>query len=206
MGGETHNSKVEKVLKTLPKLMSSYSVVVISHCSGNKLPQNQRLNMTQIYCFTVLVVRSVKWVSEAGFLVEPLRSFWRILSCADSAKPQSCLCLCLVVTWFCPCCCRHIFLGSDSLLSLVRTLVITMDSPGSYFRVISRSPDPKLNHICKVPPSFLKEILFIFREGEGREKERERNTDGRETSIGCLSCSPQLGTEPATQACALTWN
>ena len=29
---------------------------------------------------------------------------------------------------------------------------------------------------------------------------------GRETSIGCLSRVPQLGTWPATQACALTGN
>ena len=38
--------------------------------------------------------------------------------------------------------------------------------------------------------------LFIFREGEGREKKRERNLDWLPLE------HPQLGTWPATQACA----
>ena len=50
--------------------------------------------------------------------------------------------------------------------------------------------------------SFFKKIfyLFIFREGEGKEKERERNIDW------LLPTHPQLGTSPATKACALTGN
>ena len=40
----------------------------------------------------------------------------------------------------------------------------------------------------------------------GREKEREKNIDVRETSISSLLYMPQLGTEPATQVCALTGN
>ena len=43
--------------------------------------------------------------------------------------------------------------------------------------------------------------LFIFREGEGREKERERNI-----SVCLLFTCPPLRTWPATQACALTGN
>ena len=43
-------------------------------------------------------------------------------------------------------------------------------------------------------------ILFIyFREGEGREKERERNI-----KVWLPLAHPLLGTWPATQACALT--
>ena len=52
---------------------------------------------------------------------------------------------------------------------------------------------------CRLVCFFFK-ILFIFR-GRGRERER-----GRETLIGCLLHTPQLGTGPATQACALTGN
>ena len=49
---------------------------------------------------------------------------------------------------------------------------------------------------------FLKRFyLFIFREGVGREKESERNTNVW-LSVVC----PLLGTWPATQACALTGN
>ena len=48
---------------------------------------------------------------------------------------------------------------------------------------------------------FLKVYLFIFREGGGREKERERNVNVWLP----LEC-PQLGTWLATQACALTGN
>ena len=57
---------------------------------------------------------------------------------------------------------------------------------------------------------FFKDFIYLFLErGEGREKERERNIM-KETSI-CkrninwfLLASPQLGTWPTTQACALT--
>ena len=48
---------------------------------------------------------------------------------------------------------------------------------------------------------FLKDFIYLFLErGEGREKERERNINQLP-----LTC-PQLGTWPATQACALTRN
>ena len=49
-------------------------------------------------------------------------------------------------------------------------------------------------------------LFLCFREGEGREKERERNIDVRETHRSIASCTPQLGTWPATQAGALTGN
>ena len=48
--------------------------------------------------------------------------------------------------------------------------------------------------------SFLKRFyLFIFREREGREKVRERNSN-----VLLLLARPLLGSWPATQACALT--
>ena len=51
---------------------------------------------------------------------------------------------------------------------------------------------------------FLKKILFIFRDGEKREKERERNLMC-ERNIDQLSLAcPQMGTWPAVQASALT--
>ena len=62
------------------------------------------------------------------------------------------------------------------------------------------------------------ESMFIdfFREGKGeigkekkereRERERERKKDKeRETSISCPLHAPQLGLEPPTWVCALTW-
>ena len=48
---------------------------------------------------------------------------------------------------------------------------------------------------------FYLKILFIFREGEGREKDRERNTN-----VWLSLVYPLLGAWPATQACALTGN
>ena len=48
-------------------------------------------------------------------------------------------------------------------------------------------------------------FIYLFLE-RGREEERERNMVVRETTIGCLLSVPLLGTEPATQACALTGN
>ena len=56
-----------------------------------------------------------------------------------------------------------------------------------------------LNILCKIHLIFfLRFYLFIFREGKGGE---------RGTSMcGYLSHAPQLGTWPATQACALTGN
>ena len=53
---------------------------------------------------------------------------------------------------------------------------------------------------------FLKYFIYLFLEREGREKERERKINVRETSISCLSYVLQLGTKPTTQACALTRN
>ena len=71
-------------------------------------------------------------------------------------------------------------------------------------------PSPLLNRIFRilvcylawVPFFFFFKIFFIYfeRGGEGGRKR------GRETSIGFLSYVPQPGTDPATQACALTWN
>ena len=48
---------------------------------------------------------------------------------------------------------------------------------------------------------FKTSYLFIFREGEGKEKDRERNINGWLPLV-----HPLLGTWPATQACALTGN
>ena len=49
---------------------------------------------------------------------------------------------------------------------------------------------------------FFKRIyLFIFREGRSEGGEREKKT-----SIGCPLNTPQPGTEPETQTCALTRN
>ena len=45
---------------------------------------------------------------------------------------------------------------------------------------------------------FFKDFILFLERGEGREKERERNVKWLP-----LTC-PQLGTWPATQACALT--
>ena len=49
-------------------------------------------------------------------------------------------------------------------------------------------------------------LLLIPEREEGREKEREKHWYERETSISCLLHTPWPGTEPATQACALTRN
>ena len=50
--------------------------------------------------------------------------------------------------------------------------------------------------------SFFKDFIYLFLErGEGREKERERNIN-----VWLPLTRPQLGTWPATQACALTGN
>ena len=58
-----------------------------------------------------------------------------------------------------------------------------------------------------LPIFFKRFYLFIFRErGREREREGEKHRCKRETSIGCLSYAPQPGTDPATQACALTRN
>ena len=44
-------------------------------------------------------------------------------------------------------------------------------------------------------------ILFIFREGKGGEREREKNIN-----VWLPPAHPLLGTWPATEACALTGN
>ena len=46
---------------------------------------------------------------------------------------------------------------------------------------------------------------MILEGGERREKESEKHRCERETSIGCIPYAPQ-GTDPATQACALSGN
>ena len=48
-------------------------------------------------------------------------------------------------------------------------------------------------------------MLFDSRE-RGREGERERNIDVKEEHQSGLLYAPQQGTEPTTQACALTGN
>ena len=56
------------------------------------------------------------------------------------------------------------------------------------------------------PTHFLKEFTYSFLEaGRGREKEKERNIDVRNTKWLPLICAP-MGTEPAAQVCPLTGN
>ena len=50
-----------------------------------------------------------------------------------------------------------------------------------------------------------KKKIFLER-GEGRETEKERNIVGREKHHLVTSRTPQMGTKPATQACALARN
>ena len=48
---------------------------------------------------------------------------------------------------------------------------------------------------------------FIFREkGKEGEREGEKHQCVRGTSMSCLSCAPNQGPWPVTQACALTGN
>ena len=49
--------------------------------------------------------------------------------------------------------------------------------------------------------SYLKTCSLILERAEERERERER-----ERNQSVASCTPQLRTEPATQACAMTGN
>ena len=52
---------------------------------------------------------------------------------------------------------------------------------------------------------FKKDFIYLLLEkGERREKEKERNSNAQEISLPLTH--PQLGTWPATQACALTGN
>ena len=53
---------------------------------------------------------------------------------------------------------------------------------------------------------FFNFIILDFWERGRQEGEGEKHWCERETSIGCLSYVPWLGTEPATLACVLTWN
>ena len=53
--------------------------------------------------------------------------------------------------------------------------------------------------------SFLKDVTYLILERSERKDEAGReSTSEREILIGCLSNAPRLGTEPASQACALT--
>ena len=55
--------------------------------------------------------------------------------------------------------------------------------------------------------NFLKRFyLFIFRERGKGGREGENHRCEREISISCLLQAPTQGTEPTTQACALTRN
>ena len=55
-----------------------------------------------------------------------------------------------------------------------------------------------LKRLWSVHTDFLKKIYLFPERGEGREKERERNIN-----VWLLLVHPQLGTWPATQACAI---
>ena len=56
-------------------------------------------------------------------------------------------------------------------------------------------------HFLCPTPIFKRFYLFIFREREGREKERKRDIN-----VWLPLTHPLLGTWPATQACALSGN
>ena len=49
-------------------------------------------------------------------------------------------------------------------------------------------------------------IYLLLERGEGREKEGKKHQCVRETPIGCLLHTPQLGIWPTTQACTLIGN
>ena len=53
--------------------------------------------------------------------------------------------------------------------------------------------------------SSLRFYLFIFREGEGREKEKERNIDGRKKHQWLPLTCPLLRTWPTTEAWDSNW-
>ena len=77
----------------------------------------------------------------------------------------------------------------------------------SPFKALQPQPNKLVTKYNKtMDPSYVRVFkrfyLFIFSE-RGQEGERERNRYGKETWIGCLLYVPQLGTQPATQACAL---
>ena len=73
--------------------------------------------------------------------------------------------------------------------------------------VLSERSRCKVAYIFMIPYSsliiyFLKGFMYLFLErGEGREKEKEGNID-----VWLLLTCPQQGTQPTTQACALTGN
>ena len=90
---------------------------------------------------------------------------------------------------------------------------------GERFTVFRFSGRKTHTHLftCYTSDFFFKNILFIYlfiylltylERREEREKERERNIDARQKHwlAGCLSYVPQTGTEPITQASALTGN
>ena len=82
-------------------------------------------------------------------------------------------------------------------------------SLGQVYRVIiyfgKNSPFVGIQ-FCAFFKQFFKRLIdwLIFR--DRREGERERNIDVRERLISCLLYTPQPGTKPATQACALAGN
>ena len=60
----------------------------------------------------------------------------------------------------------------------------------------------KISLICKFLSFFFFKILFILDRGEGREIERERNSN---VWLSLSHTPPTLETWPITQACALDW-
>ena len=80
---------------------------------------------------------------------------------------------------------------------------------GSHFGVntgVSWTGFPRYHHITTAlffnVGIYFKDVIYLFLErGKGKEKERERNI-----YVWLPLAHPQLGTWPATQACALTGN
>ena len=104
--------------------------------------------------------------------------------------------------------CRKVFHGNTSQ-NTVR--VATLISDRTDFRPIKIIRD-KEGHYIVMEGSIIQEDMTIYflifkkiylflERGEGREKERERNSN-----VWLPLTSPQLGIWPATQACALTEN
>lgn len=96
------------------------------------------------------------------------------------------------------------FLGQGKKKTTTQKTFLCKHS-GSIFKYHYTSPPPT------VPPLLLplkiiiifKYVLIDFRE-IGKEREKERDINERETLIGCLLHTPHLELEP--QACALTRN
>ena len=75
--------------------------------------------------------------------------------------------------------------------------------PGVSSSIPNPPRSPRQPFYCSFIICF-KFYLFIFREGEGRKKEKERNINMWEKNISQLLLTGQLGTWPTTQAYTLT--